>query len=155
MKHIIKWGYLLVLLFILNACTFENIQFINAEHLRLVRVEGKKMHLTFDAIINNPNNFTIKVKPSNFDVYVNGKQLGVAHLDERVKIIKKSESTIAVPVSVELENGALPQLIAASFKSTAEIRVVGTVRAAVSIVSKRKKIDEKREISLRDLKLPF
>ncbi len=150
-------GYLLVLLFVFSACSFEDVQFKEAQNFKITKLEGKKLSLSFDAILNNPNGYNLKVKPSTFDLYINGDHVGIIHLDERVKIVKRSESSVSVPVSAELVNGALPKLIAGALKKTATVRIVGTVKGGVSIFSKKKKIDETREIPLRDLDfgLPF
>lgn len=148
-----KTGYLLVLLFIFSSCTFEDVQFKEAENFKLNKIEGRTMSVSFDAILNNPNGYHLKVKPSSFDLYINGNHVGIIHLDEKIKIIKRSESTVAVPVTAELLNGALPKLLAGALKKTATVRIVGTVKGGVSIFSTKKKIDETREIPLRDLNL--
>lgn len=148
-----KIGYLLVLLFVFTACSFEDVQFREAENFKLNKIEGRTISVSFDAILNNPNGYTLKVKPSSFDLYINGSHVGIIQLDEKIKIIKRSESTVAVPVTAELLNGALPKLIAGALKKTATVRIVGTVKGGVSIFSTKRKIDETREIPLRDLNL--
>ena len=144
-------GYLLVLLFVFSACNYENVEFKEAENFKITKLEGKKLSLSFDAILNNPNTYILKLKPSTFDLYINGDHIGIIHLDERVKIIKRSESTVSVPITAELVNGALPKLLAGALKKTATVRIVGTVKGGVSIFSKKKKIDETREIPLGGL----
>lgn len=147
----------MALLFVFNACSYENVQFKNAESFKIKKLEGKKLSLSFDAILNNPNSYNLKVKPSTFDLYINGDHIGIINLDEKVKIIKRSEGSVSVPITAELLNGALPKLIAGALKKTATVRIVGTIKGGTSIFSKKKKIDETREISLRDLDfgLPF
>ncbi len=148
-----KMGCLLVLLFVFTACSFEDVQFREAENFKLNKIEGRTISVSFDAILNNPNGYNLKVKPSSFDLYINGSHVGIIQLDEKIKIIKRSESTVAVPVTAELLNGALPKLIAGALKKTATVRIVGTVKGGVSIFSTKRKIDETREIPLRDLNL--
>lgn len=156
-KQLKKWAGFLVLLFIFGSCSFEDVQFREAENFKLDKIEGRTISVSFDAILNNPNGYNLKVKPSSFDLYINGSHVGIIRLDEKIKIIKRSESTVAVPVTAELLNGALPKLMAGALKKTASVRLVGSVRGGVFIFSKKTKIDETREIPLRDLDfgLPF
>lgn len=152
-----KWGCFLMLLFVFNACSYENVEFKEAVNFKLNKIEGRALSISFDAILNNPNGYNLKVKPSAFDLHINGEHVGIVKLDERIKIIKKSESTVAVPVTAEVLKGALPKLIAGALKKTATVRIVGTVKGGASGFPVRKKIDETREIPLRDLDfgLPF
>lgn len=150
-QYIKKWGYFLVLLFVFNSCTYENVAFKGSENFKLKKLEGKTISLTFDAVLKNPNGYTIKVKPSDLDLYINGDHVGVIHLDEKIKIVKRSEGSVSVPVSAELMNGALPKLLAGALKKTASIRIVGKIKGSASLFPIKKKIDETREIPLRDL----
>jgi LEA14-like dessication related protein len=157
LNQIKKWGYIFVLLFIFSSCSFEEVQFKEAVNFKLKKIEGRNLSISFDAILNNPNGYNLKVKPSTFDLHINGEHIGIVQLDEKIKIVKKSESTVAVPVTAEVLKGALPKLIAGALKKTATVRIVGTVKGAASGFPVRKKIDETREIPLRDLDfgLPF
>lgn len=155
--NIKKWGYFFVLLFIFSSCSYENVEFREAVDFKLKKIEGRNLSISFDAILNNPNGYNLKIKPSTFDLHINGEHVGIVKLDERIKIIKKSESTVAVPVTAEVLKGALPKLIAGALRKTATVRIVGTVKGGASGFPVRKKIDETREIPLRDLDfgLPF
>lgn len=153
----IKWGCLTMLLFIFSACSFEDISFKGAENFKLKNISGKNISLTFDAILDNPNKYTINLKPSTFDLHINGSLIGIVHLDEKISILKKTNGNVSVPITAELQNGALPKLLMAALQKTASVRIVGTAKGSVSIFSKKKKIDETREIPLGDLDfgLPF
>lgn len=156
-NYIKKWGYFLVLLFVFGSCSFEEVQFKEAVNFKLKKIEGRNVSVSFDAILNNPNGYNLKVKPSTFDLHINGEHVGNIKLDERINIVKKSESTVAVPVTAEVLKGALPKLIAGALKKTATVRIIGTVKGGAAGFPVRKKIDETREIPLRDLDfgLPF
>ncbi len=143
----------ILFLFLMNACDFEDVQFRNAENFKLKQFEGKKASLSFDAVLYNPNGYNLKVKPSTFDLYINNVQVGVIKLDEKVKIKKRTESTVTVPVTAELSPGILPKLLTIALSKSASVRIVGTARGGVSIFTKKKKIDETREIPLKDLNL--
>lgn len=156
-NKLIKWGCLTVLLFIFSSCSFEDVSFKGAENFKLKNISGKTISLKFDAILDNPNKYTINLKPSTFDLHINGSHIGIIHLDEKISIVKRTNGSVSVPVTAELQNGALPKLLVAALQKTASVRIVGTAKGSVSIFSKKKKIDETREIPLGDLNLglPF
>src|SRR5690606_21359624 len=154
----LKWGWFIALLLLVSSCQFENINFKEATNFKLREFKERKLKVTFDLVLENPNAYTIKVKPSSFDLFINGHAIDIVHLDEKVSILKKSESRITVPVTGEIQQGAIPKLLPGLLKKTASVRIVGTAKGSVGIFGKKKKIDETREIPLRNLdlkSLPF
>jgi len=149
-KRVILW---IVVAGSLHACTFDEMAYKGIKNIKLREIKGKKVSLSCDVILDNPNKQTLKVRPSSFDFYINDQQLGIAHLDKPVKILKQSESTIHVPITIELFEGTLPHLIGATLKQTTRIRLIGTAKGAVFIFGAKRKIDVSKEVSLRNLKL--
>ncbi len=144
------------LLLILSACTsYKDIEFRGTENFKLGKLEGKKLSFTFDARLFNDNGYTLKVKPCDLDVYIEGQHMGIIHLDHKVKIKRKTESLVNVPLSVELGPGAMVRLALLKLRKKVTVRLVGTVKGGVWIFSKKEKIDETREISTDNLKLDF
>jgi LEA14-like dessication related protein len=150
-----KWGCLLALLFVFSACSVEKVEFKGIENLKLVKLESRNLSLTFEATISNPNKSKIKVKPSNFDLYINGSQVGIAHIDNTIEFQKASESTVTVPVTVNVMQGAIPKILAGALMKTATVRIVGKFKGSMYGFTKGKKIDETKEISLRELNRLF
>jgi uncharacterized protein YfaS (alpha-2-macroglobulin family) len=85
-------------------------------------------------------------------VFLEGQMIGEVHLNEKVKIRRKQENTLSVPLNATLEEGAMFTMIRYSTKDTVSIRMTGDVRAGVLFVSKKMTIDENRKISGKGLK---
>jgi len=149
-KKIILLG---LFLFSLQACTIEKVDFRRIENIELQHIKGKKVRISCSLVFHNPNKQTLKIRPSSFDFYINDRQLGVAKLEKKAKLIKLTESSVLVPVSIELLDGTLPILLAATLKKTVSIRLVGKVKGSIFIFGSKQSIDVSKEISLKELKL--
>jgi len=153
MKKIIG---LLFTIYILSACSsYKDVQFKGTENFKIGQLEGKKLSFTFDAKLLNENGYTIKIKPCDLDLFINEQQMGIIHLDKKVKIKRKSETTVTIPITAELSQGALLKLATLKLNKTVSVRLKGTVKGGVFIFSKKEEIDETREISTDKLKLGF
>lgn len=153
MKNICWIG---ILSFVVGACaSYKDVKFRGTENFKVGTLEGKKLSFTFDAHLFNENAYTLKVKPCDLDVYIEGQHMGIIHLDKKVKIKRKSESTVTIPLTAELGPGALVKLALIKLKKKVSVRLVGTVKGGVFIFTKKEKIDETREISTDNFKLDF
>jgi len=147
---------LLITVTLLSACSsYKDVQFKGTENFKIGKLEGKKLSFTFDAKLFNENGYTIKIKPCDLDLFINDQPMGIIHLDEKVKIKRKSETTVTVPITAELGPGALAKLATFKLRKTVSVRLKGTVKGGVFIFSKKEEIDETREIATDNLKLSF
>jgi len=145
--------FLFALIVSLSSCTLETVTYKGIENIKLREFKGKKVSLSCDIILDNPNAHTLKIRPSSFDIYLNDSPLGKARLDDKIKIFKNSESAVMVPITIELYENTLPTLIGATLQKTTHIRLVGTAKGGILIFGARRKIDVSHDISLRNLKL--
>ncbi len=150
-KNILKWGCLVALLFVFNSCTIENVSYVGVDGLKFEKLSGRDLSLSFNLTLNNPNKKKIKVKPSLFDLYINENQVGTVQLDQTIEIQPNGVFPIHVPITLNLQQGAIPVIIAGALKQTAKIRVVGKLKGSMYGITKSKKIDETKEISLKNL----
>lgn len=145
-----------VFFFIVTSCSsYKDVAFKGTENLKLGKLDGKKLALSFDARLENQNGYTIKIKPSDLDVFIDNVQVGTIHLDEKIKIKRKSESLVEVPLTVELGPNALINITKVLLKKKVNLRLTGDVKGGVWFLSKKQHIDETREISTDKLKFQF
>lgn len=148
--------WLPLVVFIITSCSsYQDVEFKGTENLKFGKLDGKKISLTFDARLENQNGYTIKIKPSDLDVFIDNVQLGTIHLDEKIKIKRKSESLVEVPLTVELGPNALLNIAKIMVKKNVSLRLAGDVKGGVWFLSKKQHIDETREISTDQLKFQF
>ena len=142
----------LMLLGICSCATYEDLEFERMDGFKLDSIKGREISMTIGAVETNPNWFAIKLLPSTVKVYLEGQLIGEVQLNEKVKIRRKQENTLSVPLNATLEDGAMFTLIRYSTKDTLSIRMTGDVRAGVLFLSKKIAIDENRKISGKGLK---
>lgn len=153
MKNI--FWIILISLSVLSCAPYKDIQFKGTENFKVGKLDGKKLSFQFDAKLLNDNVYTVKIKPCDLDVYMEEVFIGVVHLNEKIKIKRKSERAVTVPLTIELGPGALFKLTTLKLKKTVSLRVKGTVKGGVWFFGKKEQIDEVREISTENLKFGF
>ena len=117
------------------------------------KIDGKRIAFSLDVKIDNPNKFSLVVKPSTLDVYIEDNLIGHTTLDQKIKFIKKTEKVYTVPLHVDLEDGALLKIIRFGLKNQLMIHVTGKIKGAVYGFTKRIDVDETKQISGKDLKI--
>jgi LEA14-like dessication related protein len=114
--------------------------------VKVERMENKKLALKLGVKIENPNFFSIKVKPSVVDVFVNEELIGKAYLDESIKLIRKKEDTYFANVRIDLEDGALFKFVKYAMKLKVQLRVKGIVKGSALGIPKKVEINQLKEI---------
>lgn len=135
----------------LTSCSFYKPEFRGGETFSVGKIEGKSIQFNAGGNVYNPNSYSIKVKPSTFDVYVNDEYMGQVHLDKKIKMKKKTETKIDAPFTATLTEGAMFKAMRLANGGPVTVRLKGKVRAGVFIFGKKIDVDESR--SLKDLNL--
>lgn len=143
--------YSLILLLLLSSCAVEAPEFIGSDGFKMDKMDGKEILFTAGVKVNNPNWFGIKIKRSAVDVYIEEQLMGKVQLEKKVKMKAKRESTLTLPLKAVLEDGALITMMRYASKENVNVRIKGKVKGGVWIFSKKIEIDEKRQISGKDL----
>lgn len=142
-----KFIYLVLILLFTSACEFKDVDFVGTEGLRVEKFEGRQLLLDLGLKIKNDNGFKIKIKPSTINVFVEGQDIGLVHLDEKVVIKKKTESSYPTKFRIELSDGFMLKLMRLATRKEVAIRFQGKVKASVFGICKKFPVDETRMIS--------
>jgi len=124
------------------------------QDFKIGELKDGKVEVTIAVKINNPNRYKIKIKKTDFDLFVEGKSIGQAKMKEDLTIEKKIEQNYDLVVQAdydEIKKSAGTILTAALFQKTINVQVKGKVRAVVrGIFSKKMEVDVKKDILLKD-----
>lgn len=137
-----KLFFLYTLLLLTSCAPLQVPEFRGGESVKLEKVEDGKIKLKAGADIYNGNWFGIKIKPSEFDLYVEGEHIGKVHLDKKVKLKRKKVTSIEAPLTADLEKGSMLKLLRYASQENINIRLSGKAKAVVFIFSKKMDIDE-------------
>lgn len=143
---------LLCTMLLISSCTFLEPEYKGGEKFKFQKLESKSLKFTVGAKILNPNNYTIKIKPSDLDVYIDDDYMGVIHLDQTLKLKKKQELFVDAPFTATLADGALFKLLKFAVKGKLQLTLKGKVKAGVFIFTKKVDVEEKTTIDGSSLK---
>lgn len=91
--------------------------------------------------IHNPNNYRIRLKDPDVDLYANDVLLGKAMLDSTVVLDRNSTRTYTVPLHATLQEGGqgalLPVLLTTMLGGRVKLGVKGTAVGQVGLLRKR------------------
>ena len=148
----VKWLFLLTSLFLVTSC-FVAPEFKGYQNFKFGKLENNTLKFTIDLNIDNPNFFGIRVRKSELDFFVENTYLGKARIPKGVKIKRKRLNTVTLPLEIQLEKGAIFNLMRYATKKQVDVQLKGFVRGSALLIPKKQKVDEKRQVSVRDLNL--
>lgn len=117
------------------------------DDVKVEKFSKDEIRLRLVATVGNPNNYNIKIKKTDLDVFVSGKEIGKACIEDAVVLKKNSTQTYEVIVITNLKKsgGGLMALAGSALLSgKAEVRAKGYVKAGAFGISKKVKLDEKK-----------
>lgn len=120
--------FLLLLLCFVSCRAPKDLVYVGVQHFGLKQASFKKTVVSMDVQLYNPNNYKMKLKHSNLDIFINNNRLGVVNLDSKLKVPRLD--TFAMPVMLDVDLGnALPNMLQLAFNSQVTVKLSGTVRA--------------------------
>jgi LEA14-like dessication related protein len=131
MMRLAVLGALVLILF--GSCNIKPIVPVSITEVKFNNIDPVRGLATFDMclVIDNPNNFSVKIHEMDMDVKVADIPMGKVHIDEKLKIKRKSKLPYKVSVSGQIMNVILniPKLLQALSTKKADVAVAGKVTA--------------------------
>lgn len=148
-------GLFLVILFplFLTSCfSYKEIELGDVKNVKLNKAKNGDAEIVVGLMVNNPNNYKIKVKRIDADMLVNGKKVGKLALTKKVVLPKKTEDVQSFAVNTQLTNllSALPSIF---FGGEVKLQLKGQIKGKVFMFSKTFPIEAEKNISAKDLNL--
>ncbi|MBK6775877.1 MAG: LEA type 2 family protein [Flavobacteriales bacterium] len=143
---------LLVTILLTSCANFRDVTFHGVRNVELRKMNGNDIALTIEAEVENPNNYRIKLKDPDVDLWYNGQFVGKAVLDSTVVLDKRSTRIYPVYISADTQGKLGPILLGglgSLLSGQAELRASGTVKGQVGIISKRFPFDIRDTLELR------
>jgi LEA14-like dessication related protein len=142
------------LLFIVTSCV-ENPEFKGISNFKVDNINREKLSFNVDVSAYNPNGYKLKVRKSTFNLYLNDQYVGQAYLLKKYKMKRKTTTLENVPVEVLLEPGIMMKLMKIAMGGTVKLRLEGTLKASALGIPVSKKIDQTKDLDLKDLNINF
>lgn len=144
--------FLCALLIAVSSCEFDEPVVSGYSNFKFGKLEGKTLNVSFDATVDNDNNYGFKIKKGKLTVSVNNLEIGDIDLNKKIKIKRKSEHVYTVPLQLSLSDGALFRIAKLVNAEKFELKLDGTVRGSVMGFGKNFDVHETRNLSSGDIK---
>lgn len=145
---------LFISLISLTAC-FDIPEFRGVSNFKMDEFKGNHISFHLDVDVFNPNGYGIRVRPSDFDVYINNQYVGKGKLDRSFKMRRKKNTVCHLPISLDLERGILMKLVRWAQSDKIELKIDGDLKVRVGGIPKKEHIEQTQEINLKDLNINF
>jgi LEA14-like dessication related protein len=134
--------FILSIIIIFTSCiSYKDVEYKGIENFALGNPFKDNMPIHLDIIIDNPNNYNIKIKKAEFEIYMNTTKLGKSTLDRPITLEKNKTKSYPITIitsSKEIGKSLLSSLGLLIGKKV-KIKVKGNLIAKVFGI--RKKID--------------
>lgn len=142
---------------VLTACVeYKEVTYSNIQKVKLLHFKDGNIQLAITLNINNPNDYTIKLKPSTFDFFLNDKALGKVALSKLVVLDKNKQQDYEMVLEgnlKELAKSGIQGMASLLFQKKIALHLVGNLKVGAKGISKKIPIDEARSISPSELGL--
>ena len=149
-----NFQYIAIIFFLFSACAIQDVELVKINNYKVAQTNDKKIKLTLNIRIDNPNNFKIKVKKSNLNLTVSGSDAGTIKLEDKVIIQKKSESDydfILYANQEQVSKAIIQAGIGIALTGKVNLTVKGWIKGKVFCIGKKIDIEHKESISIKDL----
>jgi len=123
----------------LGSCSYSDVEVKNVRGVKIDKLDAKGITFTATLLIENPNNYSIKVTDTDADLYLSGKRAGSAKLLNRVTVPADFKGNIDVDVRTDFDEGSLallPVIISAGLKRKVDLRAEGSLRAKSFLIGR-------------------
>ena len=160
LNQLIKYSFLMLIFFSITSCSlYQEVEMLGVQNFEIGEIKEGKVAVKITVKVNNPNLYSIKLKQTALDLFVEGKSVGQAIMEEDIKIEKNKEKEYEFIVSAnykDLSKSAFTILRKALFQKTIQLQAKGSIRAVVyGLIRKTIALDIKKDVAIKDLMKKF
>jgi LEA14-like dessication related protein len=149
MKRHRSFAVLVLIVIGLTSCEVEDVTLVKLTKVEIDRLENQEMFLDVSAILDNPNSFSIKVKDSDFDLYMEDRYIGKANLENKFTLESGSEKEYDLEIRAigdKLNAEMLPIMLTAALTGKVNVRLDGTITGKVFFITRSLDVDIQEEV---------
>lgn len=141
-----------VLLNLLAGCSsFKEVELKGITGAELLGMDGERISVRVDALVDNPNGFRIAVEEPDVDLYLNDRFIGKALLDSALVLERRSSSVYPVYLHTDLAGGPmLAMVIMSAMHGRMKLAAKGTVAGRSGTIRRRFPFELEQVLDLND-----
>ena len=138
---------LLIPLFCVSCFNYDEVDIRDIKDIQVVNFSKKGITVNGKIKIMNPNSYGFKIVNSEFDLTINNRKIGKAHIDNKIKVSGNSNEYHSVTLKTDLSSldiGAMAGFLALAIAPPDKIdyKVEGFVVGKVFLFRKKIEIDQ-------------
>ncbi len=102
--------------------------FRDVQNFSIGKADLHQAQLSMDVKLYNPNNYRMKLKKADLDVYMNNKHLGKMNVRERYTVPQMDTFSLPIVLDVDMNN-VLPNALQLIMNSNVTVKLTGKVKA--------------------------
>ena len=127
---------------ILSSCiSYKDVEYQGIENFAIGNPLKEKMPIHLDITINNPNNYNIKIKKAEFEIYINSTKMGESTLYRPITIEKNKTKSYPITIITSSKEIGKSLLSSVSFLMGSKIKLKIKGNLIAKVFGIRKKID--------------
>ncbi|MCB9183245.1 MAG: LEA type 2 family protein [Flavobacteriales bacterium] len=137
---------------LLSSCSsFKEVELKGITGAELMRMDGQRISLRVDALVDNPNGFRIAVEEPDVDLYVNDQYIGKALLDSALVLERRSSAIYPVYLHTDLAGGPLlAMVIMGAMQGEMKLAAKGTVAGRSGALRRRFPFELEQVVNLSE-----
>jgi len=134
----------------LSSCiTFSDLEIGDVKSVNINKVSKSNIEINADIQVKNPNNYKVKIKKIEADVFLNDKNITTLNLNRKVVLQKKSDDVQAFLIQTELSKllSLAPALL---MGGGINLKMKGYIKGKVFLISKKVPVEVEKKVSAKD-----
>lgn len=147
------WAFLFIVIGSLTSCEVEDVELVELKKVEIERIEKQEMYMDVTALLDNPNGFSIKVKDSDFDLYMEDRYIGKANLENSFTLESSSQKEYDLKVRAtgdKLNAQLLPIMFSAALTGKVNVRLKGSITGKVFFLTRSVNVDVTEEVVFKN-----
>ena len=134
-----------------TSCAYKNVELVRVASVHVDEFSSDNVQVTASLVLKNPNDFEIKIKDSDLDLYVNGYKVARADIRKMIKIPKNTVMTHDLVFDSSLEDvggGVLRSLVSVIARGIVKIGIKGSVNATAYKMTEKVPVDVEGDVKV-------
>lgn len=148
MRHILL---LLGMIILGTSCSYKNVELVEVKSVQVDEFSSDNVQVTASLVLKNPNDFEVKIKDSDLNLYVNDYKMARAKIKRRIKIPENTVMThdLVFDSSLEDVGGAvLRSLVSVISRGVVKIGIKGSVNATAFKMTEKVPVDVEGDVKV-------
>lgn len=155
MKMKLKYLLILTIISVFISCKYNEVELIKVSDYSIGNFSGDNVDINMNIEVNNPNNYNIKIKKTTLDLFVDGKKIGEAPMQQNIVLEKNNQKNYPLTVRAnykDLSKSLFSNITDLFEKKSVKLGIKGKVKAsAYGVVGKKFDLEVEEEINLQEL----